>query len=132
MSVENKMFMLTIQSSADLTDLTAGTGEINKAVGVTGDVTGDQTNAIGLLKETADNTGHISLVYAGLSKYTAAAAITAGEGLTVTTSGYLTTVTSGSIVVGRNLVAAVSSGAVGLGMFNFAVPFFATNSNTVY
>ena len=130
MAVQNNYMTWTIQASAALTDLRAGLGEIYKAVGTTGKITATK-NALGILQQGADDAGHITLAIMGVSKYTASAAVAAGAGLSVTTSGYMVTATSGSSVCGRNLDTACASGAVGTGFFNFANPWASVNSNGV-
>ena len=129
MAFENQQINITIQASAALTDLRAGLGELYKAVGTTGDVTGDDDLAIGILTQGADDAGHAGICVFGVCKYVADGAVTNGQGLTVTTSGYMTAATSGGHCVGRNLISAVASGAVGTGIFNFANPFALVNSN---
>lgn len=63
----------------------------------------------------------------GKIPYLAGAAVTAGKSLKVGAAGYLFDAGSGDSLVGR-AVAAVSSGQLGTGMFNFATPHYATTS----
>jgi len=132
MAVDNKWLGFTMQASAALTDLTAGTGEIYKAVGTTGDITGDDNLAIGILQFGADDGGHVTVGYLGDMKFTAGGAITNGAAVTVSGSGYITTAASGDHIVGRCGISAVGSGAVGRGLFNFANPFAVVNSNGTF
>lgn len=107
----------------DLDDLTAGTGQLFKAVkGVDGKLANDGKTAIGILQYTGKTNEGITLGYDGIQKFVAGAAISSGDALlTVTTSGYFTNAGSGSWVVGKSL-SNVASGAVGTGIFNFANP----------
>jgi len=129
MSVQNAFTPWSIQASEALSDLTAGTGQIYKAVDAAGGVAPDKT-AVGILQQLGGNAEHITIGTSGIMKYVAGAAVVIGAGVTVTTSGYFTTATSGGTIFGRAL-AAVGSGAVGTGIFNFATPTFSTNSNQV-
>jgi len=131
MSVAGKSMTWTIQASSALTDLNKGTGEIYKAVGTTGDITGDDELALGILEVGADDGGHVTLNTIGVSKFVAGAAVGVGVGLTVTTSGYFIQATSGTALIGRNLDSAVGSGSVGTGLFNFATPSMLVNSNGI-
>lgn len=90
-----------------------------KAVVVGGTIAADAT-ALGILQNKPAASGRDATVgFLGRSRYVANAAISAGALLTVTTSGYMSTVTSGQACIGR-AIAAVSSGAIGEGIFNFA------------
>ena len=89
-----------------------------KAITVGGTIASGAT-AIGILQNKPDNGQDATAGYAGRSRYVAGAGVTAGANLSVTTSGYLITTTSGSPVVGRAL-AAVSSGGIGEAIINFA------------
>jgi len=120
MSVQNNFMSWSIQASEALNDLTAGTGDIYKAVDMAGGIASDNT-ALGILQYGADNGGHVSVGIYGIMKYVASAAVGAGADLTVTTSGYFTTAASGDTAIfGRNLTSSVASGAVGTGLFDFS------------
>lgn len=91
-----------------------------KAVVVAGTIAATGATAIGIQQNKPSAVGRdLTVGYLGRSRYVAAAAVAAGARLTVTTSGYMTTVVSGQAIVGR-AVAAVSSGGIGEGIFNFA------------
>jgi len=122
MAYENISWNLTIQASEALTDIAAGTGELNKAVSNLGKIAADGQSALGLLKYGADDGGHVALGFAGQMKYVAGEAITAAAQLSVTGSGYLRVATSGDTVVGRALTVSVASGAVGTALFDFSTP----------
>lgn len=77
-------------------------------------------NARGILQTKPDNGENCSIAYQGRSKFIAGGAITAGDKLQVTSGGFMTVASSGDQVVGFAENAAVSSGAVGRGVFNFA------------
>ena len=128
MAYSGKFETITIQASEALTDLTAGTGEIYKAVGTTGAITGAPRSALGILQYGADDGGHVTLGYFGKMKFVAGGAVSAGRGVTVTTSGYFTQAGSGDVIVGRAIDTAVASGAVGTGLFNFVTPYTVTDS----
>ena len=77
-------------------------------------------NARGVLQDKPLSGDNCSIAFQGRSKFIAGGAIAAGARLQVTSGGFMTTVTSGGQSVGFNENAAVSSGAVGRGVFNFA------------
>lgn len=90
-----------------------------KAIKIDGTIAAD-ASAIGILQNKPSASGRDATAgYLGRSRYVAGAAVSAGAQLTVTTSGYMITVTSGTAVVGKAL-GAVSSGGIGEGIFNFA------------
>ena len=92
-----------------------------RAIEIDGTVAASGAVAVGLLQNKPRSGEDATLAYMGRSRYVAAAAVAAGASLTVTTSGYMTTVASGDNLqtVGIAL-AAVSSGETGEGIFNFA------------
>jgi hypothetical protein len=124
MSIQNTFNQWQMKAEEDLSNTVAGTGHIHKAVSIqTGKITSTALDVIGLVQRAARQNAHVGVGVDGIQKFVAAAAVSsAGIHLTVTTSGYLTTVGSGDYVVGKTL-ASVASGAVGYGLFNFAVPF---------
>lgn len=77
------------------------------------------TPSIGILQNKPESGEDMTVGWLGRSRYVAGAAVTAGNLLTVTTSGFMVTVTSGDGVCGRAMNA-VSSGETGEGLFNFA------------
>lgn len=88
-----------------------------KAVVIGGTIAADST-AMGILQNKPVSGQDATVGYQGRSRYVAAAAVSAGAKLSVTTSGYLTTVTSGGDVIGRAL-GDVASGGIGEAVINF-------------
>ena len=123
MSVQNTFRTWGFATTEALNDLAKGTGHIYKAVNQgTGKIANTGNTATGILQQGAPNTGHATLGYDGIMKFTASAAVNSAEQeLTVTTSGYMKLADDGDYVVGRTL-ASVASGAVGFGIFNFSAP----------
>lgn len=66
----------------------------------------------------------------GILKFKAGAGISKGDKLTVTTSGWFKGAGSGDYIVGQ-AYAAVTSGSVGTGLFDFVVPVYAFTSSFV-
>lgn len=129
MAVENKTLLTyTMSAGEDLNDVTKGTGDIFKAVAVDdGKIAANGLEAIGILSQPAKAGKHVTLNQVGESFFTAAGPLAVGRRISVTTSGYMTGVTSGSYAIGRVLNPAVGSGAVGRGVFHFHAPTFITN-----
>lgn len=128
MAVRNKVLTWSIEAGEALTDLTAGTGEIFKGVAIVdGQVAANGAECTGILVEAAASGDHASIAISGISKFTAGAAITAGDRVTCAASGYFVTATSGTYINGRALIT-VTSGSVGTGHFDFSVPRYATSS----
>lgn len=124
---------LTIQAKEDL-----NTHQFQAVALDDGKVANDGSEAAGILINKPKTNEHATIAYQGISKFRAGAAISKGAGLTIATSGYLATavaakisvtslgadvtvVDSGSRVVGTAL-AAVTSGSIGSGMFDFTKP----------
>ena len=132
MSVEGRNFTWTIPAGEDLDDLTAGTGDLFKAVALDdGQIAADGLEAGGILIYGGRNAEHVTLAYLGVVKFTAGGGIGKGKRLTVTGSGYLVEASSGSYVVGRCLDTAVASGAIGTGAFNFTNIAYMGNSGEI-
>lgn len=128
MAVRNKVMTWSIEAGEDLNDLTPGTGDLFKGIALDdGKPAANGGECGGILQYGGDSGDHVTLGIYGISKFVAAAAVTAGSRLTCTTSGYFTTATSGSFIVGRCLIS-VSSGSVGTGHFDFSVPRYAVSS----
>lgn len=89
------------------------------AMAVTGLMAASGVTGVGILQNKPKSGEDASVTYAGRSRFYAGAAVAAGAQLTITASGWLITATSGTNVVGKAL-AAVTSGSVGDGIFNFA------------
>lgn len=73
----------------------------------------------GILQNRPKSGEHATLFYSGESEYRAGAAVVKGARLAPANSGWIITVASGGFSVGRAL-AAVASGGIGRGVFNFA------------
>ena len=128
MAVENKMLVWTFKAAEDLSNLKAGTGDLYKGIAANDrKAANNGKECSGIIQHGDLNTGHVTVGISGIMKFTAAAAVTAGQRLTCTTSGYMTKVDSGLYCVGRCGVDAVASGAVGLGIFDFSNPSFIVN-----
>jgi len=129
MSVEGRYFTWTIPAGEDLDDLTPGAGDLFKAVALDdGQIAADGREAGGILLYGGRSAEHVTLGYLGVMKFAAGGAVAKGKRLTVTTSGFFVEASSGSYVVGRCLDAAVSSGAIGTGAFNFSTIAYMGNS----
>ncbi len=113
---QGKYETITIQAGADLS------AAQHFAVVVAGTIAADSLTAVGLIQNKPDASGKQTTVgYSGLMKGNAGAAITKGNKVMVTTSGWLITATSAGNVVGRALLAA-NSGDLFPGLFNFIGP----------
>jgi hypothetical protein len=95
-----------------------------------GKLANNGSEAIGILQNKPAIGEHATLGVKGIMKFRAGAAVTIGKKMTVTTSGYCITVGSGYYGVGRALEA-VSSGAVGVGLFDFTYPQYANTSDFI-
>jgi hypothetical protein len=111
MTTEGMYQTFTAVASQDLT------GHMHKAVGLDGLVSATALATRGLLKNKALNGDHITLGYQGIMKAIAGAAINSGAQVSVTTSGFLITVTT-SNYIGIALESA-GSGSLFRGMFDF-------------
>jgi len=113
MSGEGKFESIQIVAGADFR--TVG---IHKAVVVAGTIAATSA-AIGLLKSKPGSGENARVGYAGVMKFLAGGAITAGLNLIVTTSGFIVSQgSSNGATVGKCLVTA-ASGDLGLGLFDF-------------
>lgn len=123
----------TFTTQNDLSNATAGTGAVAKAINYdTGDIAADGLSATGILVAAA-NSG-ASGTYGDTNKipYTAAHAISSASlPLTPTTSGYMTIASDGDWAVGRS-IAAVTSGSVADGIFNFATPQYVASGGAIF
>jgi len=132
MAVEGHYAAWTITAGEDLDDFTPGGGAIFKAVALDdGKFANNGREAGGILIYGGRAAEHVTLGYSGVLKFTAGAAVGAGKRLSVATSGYFIEAASGGYVVGRCLDAAVSSGSVGTGAFNFATVAYMGDSGEI-
>lgn len=123
-------FQYALAAAEDLSNVTAGTGAIYKAIAADDrKLAANGLEAVGIICYGGESGNHVTCDVAGVSKFTAGGAVGAGARVTVSGSGYFIAATSGSYVVGRALESAVASGAVGTGIFNFATPVYMTSSN---
>jgi len=106
--------LLTTQAGADL----VADNFKHKAVTVGGTIAANNATAVGLLKSTGKTGENISVACEGEIKAVAGAAITKGDRLTVTTSGFIITATDSRSNVGRALETA-ASGDLFRGLFSF-------------
>ena len=117
MAGSGKFDAIQILAGADL-NTGGGTGAQYKAVAVGGTIAAANGAAMGLLQNKPKNGEDATIGYFGHMKGTAGAAITAGNRVKVTTSGYLIAVTSLDVPCG-NAVTTAASGATVEGLFNF-------------
>jgi hypothetical protein len=95
-----------------------GTGAQYKALAVGGTIAGTNDLTIGLLQNKPKSGEDAQVGYEGHMKGVAGAALTAGNRLMVTTSGYLVLVDGAQIPCGKAL-ASCASGAIVEGLFDF-------------
>lgn len=110
-------FTYQLSAGADL-NTDAGTGAQYKAAAVGGTIAATSALAVGLIQNKPKSGEDLTVLYIGPGKGAAGAAITAGDRLMVTTSGYLITATSGHVPIGK-AIASAASGAAVEGLFNF-------------
>jgi len=114
MATEGRRFETTFQAAEDLnTHLYIAIALNDRRVANSA----EEASGILISKPKSGEFG--TLAYNGELKFKAGAAITAGDKLTVTTSGYFTTAGSNEAVLGE-AVRTVTSGSVGTGLFSFA------------
>ena len=89
-----------------------------KAIAIGGTIAATGVAAMGILQNKPESGEDAQLGWHGRSRYRAGAAVSAGAQLTVTTSGWLITATSGTNVVGKAL-GAVTSGGIGEAIVGF-------------
>jgi len=138
MAVEGKYCTWSTKAGADLSDLTAGTGAIYKAVTQLGvKATTPGVAAAGILLYGGTSGQHVTVGTTGEMKFTAGAAVTSVNApLSVAANGYLTVATSGDYIVGRftegtNRSTSITSGSVGTGLFDFVNPQYAASAAAV-
>lgn len=113
MSTQNVRLSTTLQAAEDLSSLQYHAIALDD-----GKLANNGEEASGILLNKPKSGEHISLGYVGELKFRAGAAISKGDKLVVTTSGWFTTADSDDPVLGE-AKAAVTSGSVGTGLFNF-------------
>lgn len=102
MSYEAEQLRMGVPAGADLSSMQY------KVIGVGGTIAASAGRAAGVLLNKPGSGEMASIAYAGRMKGYADAAIAKDVLVTVTTSGFLTTVTSGAPSIGRSLLAANS------------------------
>ena len=122
MATQNVGFKTTIQALEDLS-----THQYHAIALDDGKVANNGVEAGGILLNKPKNNEHATLAWFGELKFRAGAAVTAGTRMQVTTSGYFITAASGYYNVGR-AKAAVTSGSIGTGFFDFSNPVYDISS----
>ena len=98
MTIENDIYVRSIVAAADL----RAEGFHFKAVTLNGTVAGANQLAAGILRTGNVASGHLSVVYSGLTKALVGGAVsTVGFPLKITTSGFLIACASGDTSIGR-------------------------------
>ena len=115
MTTDSDFEMTTVSAGADLT----GADKLFKAVAVGGTIAATNAAALGLLRSKGKSGESVSVAYAGEMKAYAGAAITAGDRVSITTSGFTIVAVDSRSTVGRALETA-ASGDLYRGLFNFA------------
>lgn len=107
---------IPLEAGADLT------ATQYKAVQIGGTIASTNTNAVGIQQNKPKSGEDLSARIHGRSRYSAGGAVTKGNRLAVTTSGWIVAVASNQFGVGIAL-STVASGATGDGWFNnFGAP----------
>lgn len=117
MATEGQYRSVPIETTVDHT-----TTPMHRAIQVNGTIASSGVNAVGLLKSRAPLGGAVAAGVSGYMKGWAGAAVALGARVTVTTSGYLITATSGTQGQGKALEAA-NSGDLFAGVFEFSPVF---------
>jgi hypothetical protein len=115
MSTENKWLGITIQASENYQS-----AHQHKAITAGGLVAASPDLCVGLLKTKPGVGEHATVGYIGIMRYYAGGAVTNGENLTVTTSGFIVATGSASGTTVGKAIEAANSGDLAKGMFNFA------------
>lgn len=116
MATSNQRFSTTIAAGEDM----SGAGYQFHALALDdGKVAANAEEASGILINKPTSGAASEVAYVGELAYAAGAAIAKGAKLTVTTSGWFTTATSGDAIVGE-AKSAVTSGSIGTGFFVFS------------
>ena len=124
MSTENMNSYTTVQITENLTAVTC---KYHAVAFVDGQLANNGEEASGILINNPYTNEFGKLIVAGESKFAAGAAVTKGDKLTVTTSGWFITATSDDAVVGE-AKCTTTSGSLGTGLFNFATAAYPSRS----
>jgi len=115
MATQNVRFNTTIKAAEDLN---TSAFQYHAIALVDGKLANNGEETSGILLNKPKDGEFLALGYVGEMKFAAGAAISAGAKLVVTTSGWFTTADSNDPVLGE-AKAAVTSGSIGTGLFNF-------------
>jgi len=115
MTTQNVRFNTTIQA---LEDLSTSAFQYHAIALDDGLLANNGEEASGILLNKPKSGEFLTLGYVGEMKFAAGLAISKGAKLTVTTSGWFTTADSNDPILGE-AKAAVTSGSLGTGLFNF-------------
>jgi hypothetical protein len=108
MAIQNQIFNTTVTATESL----SAANQQYVAVGLDGAVANTAEQAIGILQNKPRNNEEATLTYMGETFFRAGDTVALDAAVTVTTSGYMITATSGDGVVGKCKIAA-TSGSVG-------------------
>ncbi|HFD31309.1 MAG TPA: hypothetical protein ENJ28_01155 [Gammaproteobacteria bacterium] len=114
MAIQGETLKITVKANEDLTSRQYHVIEVD------GTLANDVNAAAGIICNKPESGQGATVDVLGMMKGKAGAAIAAGVGVTVTTSGWLITATSGTGVVGKSLNVAVGSGETFSFLGNFA------------
>lgn len=104
-------------------------GHQHKAIAIGGTLAIGSPYAMGLIQNRVDSGDDAGVRVMGRARFVAAGAVARGNRLSVTSGGWMAAAASGDTSVGF-AEAAITSGSVGRGVFNFATPYYHINSNT--
>lgn len=128
MAVSNKSALnYFVTASAGVSDPNVTTGALYKAVNAnSGTLAETGKAAFGVLTQVASVGMRVTYELVAIAKIACGAALTVGQDITVTTSGYFIAADSGDTIVGRATTNA-TSGSVGQAAVNFITPKYAVN-----
>ncbi len=101
----------------------------HKALAIGGTLTIGTPYAAGLLETRTDSGEDGTITVLGRARFIAGGTIARGNRLNVTSGGFMVLAASGDNSIGF-AEAAISSGSVGRGVFNFVTPYYHVTSNT--
>jgi len=122
MTTQNQFMTTTIEAGEDLT-----ANQYSAIALSDGKVANEGLEASGILLNKPKNGEFLTLGYFGEIKFRAGVGLSVGDRLRVTTSGYMISAASGYYFAGR-AKAAVTSGSLGTGFFNFVAPVYQVSS----
>jgi len=122
MATQNQFLTTTIKADEDLNSHQYFAVALDD-----GKIANDGLEASGILINKPKDNHFATLGYCGEMKFRAGVGLSAGDRLRVTTSGYFVSAASGYYFMGR-VKAAVTSGSIGTGLFNFTAPVYQVSS----